>query len=285
MNRGSRPSSIVPFALAMWLVGCSGGCSGETAPQSALPETPASPGASPASSPPLLASVAASAATTFEALGAEFTRETRVDVKVNAGASSGLAGQILQGNPSDLFLSANSAWASKVAEAGLAVRAVRLLTNDLVLIVPRGNPAAIRAPEDLRKPAVKRVALASEKVPAGMYADQTLAKLGLLETLIADRRVARGADVRTTLRFVARGEAEAGIVYSTDALGESEVETVHAFDSSLHDEIVYVLVQIKSSRTDNAAARLFDYLTAPERTAAYEQRGFRRVATPAASQP
>ncbi|MFO0904425.1 MAG: molybdate ABC transporter substrate-binding protein [Pirellulales bacterium] len=284
MKRSNRLRVIISLALAMG-IGCCGGCSNEAAHTPADADAPATPDAPLPASPPLLASVAASAATTFESLGGEFTRESRIDVKVNSGASSGLAGQILQGSPADLFLSANSDWASKVADAGFAVRSVRLLTNDLVLIVPRGNPAGIHAPDDLRKPTVKRVALAGEKVPAGMYADQVLTKLGLLKTLVADGRIARGADVRSTLRYVARGEAEAGIVYSTDVLGESEVETVHAFDPSLHDEIVYVLVQIKSSRRDDAAARLFDFLAAPERTAAYQRRGFRRVSTAGASAP
>ena len=237
-----------------------------------------------ADAPPLVISVASSAATTVESLAKEFTRETGVEVKVNSGGSNALAGQILEGAPADLFLFANVAWATKVTDAGLATRSLKLLTNDLVLIVPKGNPAGVREPSDLLGERVTRVALAGEKVPAGMYADQALSKLGLLEPLTGKQRIARGQDVRATLRFVARGEAEAGIVYSTDVRGESDVETVHTFDAKLYDEIAYVLVQLKGTRPDDAASRLFEFLTGAKSDAGYAQSGFRRVpAAPVAS--
>ena len=152
------------------------------------------------------------------------------EVKVNLGPSSGLAGQILAGAPADLFLSANQEWADEVQKAGQTATATRLLTNRLVIVVPTGNPGGVQKPDDLLSDKVKKIALAGEKVPAGMYADQSLEKLGLLKKLTDAGKIVRGQDVRSALSYVERGEAEAGIVYSTDVGSAEGVEQEYEFD-------------------------------------------------------
>jgi molybdate transport system substrate-binding protein len=210
--------------------------------------------------PALVASVAASAAEAVEEIGARFRAQTGVELRVNAGPSNALATQILSGAPVDLFLSASPEWADKLAEDGLAAARIDLLTNRLVVVVARGNPAGVNEPEDLASPAVKKLALAGENVPAGKYADQALEKLGLLEQLQDDRRIVRGQDVRAALSFVERGEAEAGVVYATDVAAAPGVEIACEFDPALHEEIVYVLVLVKREPPRPEARRLFDYL-------------------------
>ena len=79
---------------------------------------------------------------------------------------------------------------------------MRLLTNKLVIVVPAGNPAEVHKPEDLLSDKVQKIALAGEKVPAGMYADQSLEKLGLLKQLTDAGKIVRGQDVRNTLSYV-----------------------------------------------------------------------------------
>lgn len=222
-------------------------------------------------------SAAASTKEAVEALVDKFTGETGIKVQVNLGPSSGLASQVLAGAPVDLFLSANQEWADKVAEGQPAARQQRLLTNRLVLVVPRGNPADVHGPEDLRSASVKKIALAGEKVPAGRYADQALTKLGLLESLAAAGKIARGQDVRSALTYVERGEAEAGIVYSTDVFVSSEIETVHEFDPALHDEIVYVLVLLAQGVQNPAAEKLFEFLQSANANDVYSKFGFSRL--------
>ncbi|MFN0020785.1 MAG: molybdate ABC transporter substrate-binding protein [Pirellulaceae bacterium] len=228
-----------------------------------------------------LLSAASSTKDLMETLAGHFAKASRHSVKVNPGSSNGLAGQIIAGAPADLFLSASPEWADKVAEAKLSSREAKLLTNKLVLIVPEGNPAGISDPQDLTKVAVKKIALASEKVPAGMYADQTLTKLGLLDALVKAKKIVRGQDVRTALAYVERGEAEAGIVYSTDLLVAKKVEQVHEFDPALHDEIVYVLVLLKHGDDNPAARDFYDFLTSKVADKTLKQFGFERpVGTP-----
>src|SRR6185437_16044903 len=86
--------------------------------------------------------------------------------------------------------------------------------NNLVLIVPKDNPAHIRSVSDLGRPDVKLV-LAAPAVPAGAYALQVLRSLKL--TSVLDEVVSQEPDVRGVLAKVALGEADAGFVYSTDA--------------------------------------------------------------------
>jgi len=212
----------------------------------------------------LTISAAASTKDLVTVLTEEFKKSSRVETKLNFGASSILANQITSGAPVDLFLSASEQWASEVEEAGLSSSRVNLFTNRLVIVAHEANSAAIATPQDLLKPSVTKIALAGENVPAGIYAGQALTKLGLLEQLVHGKKIVRGHDVRTALSFVERGEAEAGIVYSTDVLVSSGVKIVYEFDASMHDPIVYVLVRLKESDTNDAAGKFVEYMQSAE---------------------
>lgn len=232
-----------------------------------------------AKTPPVVItfSVATSTKQAIEPLAKSFEKQTGIVVKINAGPTNSLANQIIEGAPCDLFLSANRQWATKVEEAKLSKEQKAILTNQLVIVVPTGNPAGVKSPEDLSKEGVKKIALAGEKVPAGIYANQSLTKLGLLEALVADGKIARGQDVRNTLQFVERGEAEAGIVYSTDVKGVSGVETVYSFDPKLHDEIAYVLVLLELGLQKPQAKQFYDFLQSEEAERVFAEAGFERI--------
>jgi len=225
----------------------------------------------------LIISAAASTKEVIESLAEKFYASTATEVKVNPGPSSGLASQIVADAPADLFLSASQQWADEVNKKDKAAAMVRLLTNKLVMVVPSANPGGVKEPKDLLSPAVKNVALAGEKVPAGTYADQALTKLDLLQPLVSAGKIVRGQDVRSALSYVERGEAEAGIVYSTDLSAASGLTAVHEFDPSLHDEIVYVLVLLKHGAGKPQAKQLYEYLQSPEAEGAYEKFGFTRL--------
>jgi molybdate transport system substrate-binding protein len=222
-------------------------------------------------------SAAASTKDLLDELAKQFTAATGTEVKVNTGPSNALAGQILAGAPAELFLSANQQWADEITNAGKAMASARLLTNRLVIVVPQNNPGAVHVPEDLLSEKVQKVALAGEKVPAGMYADQALTKLELLPQLSAAQKIVRGQDVRSTLSYVERGEAEAGIVYSTDVRVAPGVLTVYEFDASLHDEIAYVLVLLMHENESPPARQFFEFLQSSLADEAYARFGFTRM--------
>jgi molybdate transport system substrate-binding protein len=223
---------------------------------------------------PILVSIAASTTDAVQSLADRFTAQTHLPVTLNAGDSPKLAAQIVAGAPASIFLSANRKWADFVDEKGLAIKSTPLLGNRLVLIVPKGNPAKVHTTANLTSAAVGRLALAGPAVPAGMYARQALAKLNLLSALEADGKIVDGDNVRVALAFVERGEADAGIVYATDALVAPGVEVVAAIDPSLHERIIYPLVLLKAAADNPDARRFFEYLQSPDAAAVFDKFGF-----------
>jgi molybdate transport system substrate-binding protein len=225
----------------------------------------------------ILVSAAASTKDIMEELAAKFSESTGAVVKINPGPSNTLARQIIEGAPADLFLSANQQWADEVKKSDNVHAVIRLLTNRLVLVVPMDNPGHVKKPQDLLSPDVRRAALAGEKVPAGIYAGQALTKLGLMDKPEMAGKIVRGEDVRLALMYVARGEAEAGIVYSTDAAADSGVQVVYEFDPSLHDEIAYVLVLLKHGSANPRAVDFFKFLKSADADSVYSTAGFSRL--------
>jgi molybdate transport system substrate-binding protein len=262
--------------LAIFCTLALGACSQPTAPVQNEKAKAAAPTQNDAKQP-LVLSAAASTKEIMEALADKFRVDTGTEVKVNLGASSSLAAQILAGAPADLFLSANQQWADEIQKSGQAGTSARLLTNKLVMVVPTKNPGEVHKPEDLLSDKVKKIALAGEKVPAGMYADQSLEKLGLLKKLTDANKIVRGQDVRSALSYVERGEAEAGIVYSTDVGMAEGAESVYDFDPKSHDEIVYVLVLLKHGADNPDAKKFFEFLQSPAANDVYTKFGFSRL--------
>jgi molybdate transport system substrate-binding protein len=209
----------------------------------------------------------------LDALGADFEREHGARVVASYGASSTLAQQIREGAPPGVFLSASTEWADRVAEWGLVEPGTRvdLLTNALVVVVPRGATARPARLEDLRDARWTRVALADPTaVPAGKYAVAALAAAGVHDTV--RERIVAAADVRTALAYVARGEAPVGIVYATDARSEAAVEVAFTVPSELHPRVVYPLLIVRGAGARDRA--LHDFLRTDAARAAFERAGF-----------
>ncbi len=156
---------------------------------------------------------AASLTETFTALGKEFERAHQgAKVRFNFGGSSTLAQQITQGAPADVFASANPATMKTVTDAGDAAGTPRVFTrNRLVIAVPADNPGKVAAVGDLARPGLK-VVLCAVQVPCGAAAKTALGAAG-----VEVRPVSREKDVKAVLTKVGLGEADAGLVYRTDA--------------------------------------------------------------------
>lgn len=162
----------------------------------------------------ILVFAAASLTEVFGDIGRAFERAEQVSVRFNFGPSDGLATQIGQGGQADVFASASPRWMDAVAEdPGVTDRAV-FARNRLVVLAPADNPANIAGIADLARDGVKLV-LAAEGVPVGQYAREALSKAGVA-TRAMRNLVSNEEDVKGVVQKVLLGEADAGIVYTTD---------------------------------------------------------------------
>lgn len=234
-------------------------------------------GGTPTAAADLLVLAAASLKNAFDAVGAEWQAKTGKTVMFSYAASSALAKQIEQGAPADIFASADLDWMDYLATRGLIKAETRsnLLANTLVLIAPSDSTGSftIAKGEDLGAFIGEgRLAVGEVRsVPAGKYAKESLEALGMWSGV--EGKLAQSDSVRAALAFVARGEAAAGIVYSTDAKIEPKVRVLGAFPAETHAPIVYPVAIVASSTNPEAAAFLA-YLRSPAATRIYETLGF-----------
>ena len=199
-------------------------------------------------------------------------------LRMSFASSSTLARQIEQGAPAAVFASADEQWADWLQTRGLLVPDTRkdLLTNALVLIVPKSAARAIQVDRSLDLPALLgsggRLAVGDPaSVPAGIYAKQALTKLGLWSAV--EGRLASSDSVRSALLLVERGEAPAGIVYATDVAVSPSLMIAGTFPPESHDPISYPVALVKGG--DSAEARAFlAFLSGPQARAVFERRGF-----------
>lgn len=147
-----------------------------------------------------------------------------------------------------------------------------LLGNQLVLIVPT-RERNIKDFTDLTKSGVKSIAVGDPQVvPAGMYAKETLEHLGLLPKILS--KLVYAEDVRQALAYVETGNADAGLVYATDAHISTAVRVVATAPDDSHLPILYPIALLKDSKSPQAARTLLDAIESSESLSEFEKYGF-----------
>jgi molybdate transport system substrate-binding protein len=203
------------------------------------------------------------------------TVKPEVKVKINFGASGALQQQIENGAPVDLFISAGKKQMDALVKKNLIVNDtnVYLLGNELVLIVGKDDND-VKTVEDLEKDEVQHIAIGyPDSVPAGMYAWQSLVNLGLWDTL-GDKYVF-AKDVKSVLSYVEIGNADAGFVYTTDALASSKVKVVVTLPSDSHEWIVYPAAVISASKHIKEATDFLNYIKSDAGMKTFIKYGFK----------
>ncbi|GAA5119643.1 molybdate ABC transporter substrate-binding protein [Luteolibacter yonseiensis] len=203
---------------------------------------------------------AASLTDSLKEIAAGYEKATGDKVRFNFAASNTLAQQIQAGAPADIFFSADEAKMNALDAAGLVMKDTRkdLLGNSLVIITPEPG-VKISAPEDLLKGDIRRLSLGDPKaVPAGVYAKEWLEKAGLWKKL--EPKVAPAENVRAAMAVVESGNAEAGIVYKTDAAISKKVRIALAIPATEGPKITYPAAVVKDSRQPDAARKFLVYL-------------------------
>lgn len=243
-----RPALLLLLAAGL-VVGCSStGRSDETATTSAQSSSLRGE---------LTVSAAASLTDVFSAIGDAFAEQhPAVTVRFNFGSSGQLAQQIAEGAPADAAAFADTTPMQALDNAGLlAAPAEVFATNELVLVTPPGNPAAISTLADLAD--ASTVALCVETAPCGRFADQLLTAAGVE---VGESSVTRARDVRSTLAAVTRGDADAAIVYVSDATAVgSRVEVIEVPEAA-GIVATYPVAGLADSDVGDVAAAFVQYV-------------------------
>jgi len=226
----------------------------------------------------LTISAAASLKDVLDQIASAFKEEQpRIALHFNLGASGSLQQQIEQGAPVDVFLSASPSQMDALASEGLLLQGTRrdLLRNSIVLITPAGDKTITGFP-DLARPQVRFIAIGEpQTVPAGAYAKEVLARLHLYEALQPKFVFAR--DVRQVLTYVATGNADAGIVYKTDAITTSQVRIVAVAPDDLHSPVIYPVAILRASHNTAAAKVFCAFLSSSKAQQIFQKYGFSPV--------
>jgi molybdate transport system substrate-binding protein len=232
---------------------------------------------------------AASLNESFGELGTRFeTQHPGVTVAFNFAGSQQLAQQLAQGAPADVFASANDRQMQATVDAGriAADSPQTFVRNLLVVVAPADNPAGLASFADLAQPGLKLV-LAAPEVPVGQYSQEFLELAGQDPSLGADfvsgvtqNVVSYEENVRAVLSKVALGEADAGIVYATDARSAGDTVRVLTIPDALNVVATYPLAPVADSAQAELAAQFIALVLSPEGQAVLARYGFAGASQP-----
>ena len=225
---------------------------------------------------------AASLSEAFTEMGKNFeAAHPGVTVKFNFAGSQTLSTQLAQGAVADVFASANHTEMDKLVAANLAAKDSPrdFLTNRLLVILPKDNPAHLQTLQDLERPGLKLV-LADASVPAGKYARQILDNMSQDASFGSDfsRRVlanvvSNETDVKQVVSKVQLGEADAGMAYLSDAVAAPDLKTLDIPDN-LNVIARYPVAALSGAPQSQLAADFIAYVLSAEGQAILKKWGF-----------
>jgi len=225
----------------------------------------------------LTVSAAASLTNAFKELGTAFeTQNPGTKVLLNFAASDALLAQIAKGAPADVFASADQETMDKADAQKLVTPGSRrnFVSNTLVLVTPSDSSLSLKALADLQQAGVKRIALGNPSgVPAGRYAKSALEAVNLWAAV--EPKAVFAQNVRQCLDYVARGEAEAGFVYATDAATQKDKVKV-ALTIPTDTPISYPIATIAGSPNPTDARKFVEFVASPTAQAVFARYGFQK---------
>lgn len=257
--------------VACWLaalaaaVGLLAGCGGsdDADPQSSGSESPSITGT-------ITVFAAASLQASFTSLGEKFEAEhPGTKVAFNFGASSGLATQIGQGAPADVFASASTKTMDLVVTGGDATEPKDFAANTMEIAVPPDNPARVTAIADLARKGVK-VALCQADVPCGATAAKVFQDAQITVTPVTEE-----IDVKAVLSKVTLGEVDAGVVYVTDVRAAGHAVTGIEIPDDVNASTTYPIAALTGSENTATAEAFVAYVLSPDGAAELTAAGFR----------
>jgi molybdate transport system substrate-binding protein len=223
----------------------------------------------------LLISAAASLKDVLEEIKPLYQQsQPNVKISYNFGASGALEQQIEQGAPADIFISAAKKQVDALEQKNLLVPGTRtvIAKNRLVLVVPN-NVSRVSSFYNLKDAKVEKIAIGEPRsVPAGQYAQQVLEKLKIWE--LVKPKLVYTKNVRQVLASVESGNADAGLVYVTDAKISKNAKVVVGADEKYHSAIIYPLAVIKRSKNPDPARNFSQFLSSDQAKGIFKKYAF-----------
>ena len=213
--------------------------------------------ATPAGGGKLTVFAAASLKTAFSDIGAQFTTDNPgTEVEFSFAGSADLATQLTQGAPADVFASADAKNMGKVEQAGLlAGPAVTFASNTLTIVVAPGNPKKIASFQDLTQAGLA-VVVCAPQVPCGSATQKVQEAAGTRLNPVSEE-----SQVTDVLNKVVTGQADAGLVYVTDALAAGDSVTAVAFPESARAVNTYPIAVLTDAQNPELAQKFVDLVT------------------------
>jgi molybdate transport system substrate-binding protein len=217
---------------------------------------------------------AASLTDAFNAVGAAYSQMyPQAKATFSFDASSTLVNQITLGAPADLFASADQTNMTKLVNGGLNGAPPQIFaTNVLQIIVPAGNPQGVTGVADLANPALKVVLCdytTTPPVPCGQYAKQILDAAKVNVTPVSLEQNVKGVVTKVTT-----GEADAGIVYSTDVIAAGSKAAGVDIPKDINVVARYPIAPVKTSQNSAADQAFISFLRGTQGQAILEKYGF-----------
>ncbi len=277
-----RFTNIV-LLLALFLAGCT---SASTPAPTEVPATEA-PTSVPTEAPTaipeprtLTVFAAASLTDAFTEIGKNFdAANAGVTTTFNFAGSQALRTQIQEGAPVDVFASANNKEMTALIEGSFvtAESSQIFLSNKLVVILPANNPAGIDSLEDLANAGIK-IVFAAEEVPVGKYTREALDVMnGSFGADFKDKVLANVVsnedNVKQVVAKIQLGEADAGIVYTSDAVAAPELQTIE-IPAELNVIAKYPIAPLVESANADLAQAFIAYVLSDEGQAILQKWGF-----------
>jgi molybdate transport system substrate-binding protein len=211
----------------------------------------------PANSAKVMVFAAASLKKAFTDIGEEFkTENPGASVEFSFAGSSDLATQLTQGAPADVFASADSKNMDKAKQAGLlAGDPVNFASNTLTIAVAPGNPKRITSFKDLTQQGLS-VVVCAPQVPCGSAAQKVERATGVTLSPVSEE-----SSVSDVLNKVTTGQADAGLVYVTDAKGVGDTVAEVPLPEAAGAVNTYLIAVLKGSQNAELARKFADFVT------------------------
>lgn len=191
--------------------------------------------------------------------------KTHKDVRVilNSASSGELALQVKKGAPVDLFVSASPVEMQTLKRDGLLDGEAKPLAYNRLVVVSQNSEQPIKSLIDLSN--FGKVAIGNpETVPAGRYAKQALTKSGIFERLKTKHALIFGQNAKALLTYVEQGNADASMIYLSDALTSKDIGTPFLIPKNLTDPIEYEIACISRSEHKKLAQDFLKFATSPQ---------------------